>query len=144
VLPIALLSAAAGATTSLVPMGTLQVFGFAAEVLELQPSAWLGGVLALTGAMFAGGLVFGGYFAALTRLGLEETQAFTALAHPGFKHFIRFRVRADGSAVDGWVIGLEDPLDADAKPVLVDRFRWVARAGDADRTRLDADQTIAD
>jgi len=144
VLPIALLSAAAGATTSLVPMGTLQVFGFAAEFFGLQPSAWLGGVLALTGAMFAGGLVFGGYFAALTRLGLEETQAFTALAHPGFKHFIRFRVRADGSAVDGWVIGLEDPLDGRGKPVLVDRFRWTVADVDADRTRLDAEMTLTD
>lgn len=143
-LPIVLLSSLAGATTSLIPMGTLQVFAFAAEHLELQPNAWLGGVLALTGAMVAGGLVFGGYFAALTRLGLEETQAFTALAHPGYKHFVRFRVKADGSAVDGWVIGIADPLDPRCKPVLVDRFRWVVDPEAAKSPPVSADATIVD
>jgi len=144
VFPIALLSAAAGATTSLIPMGTLQVFEFAAIHLELQPNAWLGGVLALTGAMLAGGLVFGGYFAALTRLGLEETQAFTALAHPGYKHFIRFRVKADGSAVDAWVIGIADPLDRRAEAVLVDRFRWVVDPKAARSASAPADATLVD
>ena len=77
--------------------------------------------------MLFGGFTFGAYLSALTKLGLEETQAFTALAHPGFKHFVRFRVRADGSAVDGWVIGLRDPLAQNEEPVLVDRFTWRTR-----------------
>ncbi len=150
-LPIAALSATAGALTSLVPMGALALFGFAARQWELAPNALLGATVALFAAMVMGGFVFGGFFAATTRLGLEETQAFTALAHPGFKHFIRFRVRADGSAVDGWVIGLADPLADRFEPVLVDRFTWRAkgsaarsaapaaadRAGAADATWVD-------
>ena len=56
----------------------------------------------------------------LTLLGLEETQAFTALDHPGFKHFLRLRVRKDGSAVDYWCLGLTDPLAPGAKPELID------------------------
>ena len=51
-------------------------------------------------------------------------QAFTALDHPGFKHFVRLRVRADGSGIDGWCIGAADPLGAGQKPVLVDHFAW--------------------
>ncbi len=60
----------------------------------------------------------------LSALGLESTLAITALAHPGFKHFVRMRVRRDGSRVDAWVIGLTDPLARDAKPVLVDSWSW--------------------
>ena len=132
VLPIALLATAAGGLTSLVPMGVLALFRFAAERSEQVPSALLAGVLILLTAMVVGGFVFGGFFAMTTRLGLEETQGFTALAHPGFKHFIRFRVRADGSAVDGWVIGLADPLAPGAEPVLVDTFTWRAPGGSAE------------
>jgi hypothetical protein len=33
-------------------------------------------------------------------------------------------VRADGRGVDGYCIGLTDPLAADAKPELVDTFSW--------------------
>jgi hypothetical protein len=64
--------------------------------------------------------VFGSFLGLLTFLGLEETQAFTALDHPGFKHFLRLRVRKDGSAVDLWCLGLTDPLAPDAKPELID------------------------
>jgi hypothetical protein len=78
----------------------------------------------LLAAVFGGAFVFGAYLAALTRLGLEHTQAFTALDHPGFKHFLRLRVRADGSAVDIWCIGLSNPLASDARPVLVDALTF--------------------
>jgi hypothetical protein len=71
--------------------------------------------------------LFGAYLALLTGFGYEHTQAFTALDHPGFKHFMRYRVRADGSAVDGWCIGLVDPVREDAAPVLVDTFTWRSR-----------------
>jgi hypothetical protein len=60
----------------------------------------------------------------LTRLGLEHTQAFTALDHPGFKHFLRLRVRADGRGIDLWCVGLVDPLGPDAEPTLVDGASW--------------------
>jgi hypothetical protein len=69
-------------------------------------------------------LGFGTFLMVLTIAGLEQHQAFSALAHPGYKHFMRLRVRRDGSAVDGWVIGKVDPLDADAPVVLIDRYRW--------------------
>ena len=73
--------------------------------------------------VFAGAFVFGAYLALLTLLGYENTQAFTALDHPGFKHFVRLRVRADGRGIDGWCIGATDPL-GDKEPVLVDQFTW--------------------
>jgi hypothetical protein len=81
-------------------------------------------VLALLLCAFGGSWIFGAYLALLTRLGLEHTQAFTALGHPGFKHFLRLRVRKGGQHVDGWCIGLSDPLDPDQKPELVDQFSW--------------------
>jgi hypothetical protein len=81
------------------------------------------GAVTLAIGVAAGTLVFGVYLALLTLLGYENTQAFTVLDHPGFKHFVRLRVRADGRGVDGWCIGAADPLGGGA-PVLVDRFRW--------------------
>jgi len=83
--------------------------------------------LSLAAAAFVGAFVFGGYLSALTLLGHENTQAFTALDHPGFKHFVRLRIRADGSAVDGWCLGLVDPLRENEQPVLVDSFTWKCR-----------------
>lgn len=93
-------------------------------------AAVLGPALAvgsLVVASLVGAFVFGAYLSTLTLLGHENTQAFTALDHPGFKHFVRLRVRADGSAVDGWCLGLVDPLRADEQPVLVDSFTWTCR-----------------
>jgi hypothetical protein len=57
---------------------------------------WLVAALGLTVTVVVGVGVVGVYMALLTRLGLEETQAFTTLDHPGFKHFLRLRVRSDG------------------------------------------------
>ena len=70
----------------------------------------------------AGAFVFGGYLALLTVLGYENLHAFTVLDSPGFKHFVRLRVRADGRGIDGWCIGAVDPLGERGKPVLVDHF----------------------
>lgn len=75
-------------------------------------------------AVFGSVFLFGAYLALLTRSGLEHTQAFTALDHPGFKHFLRLRVRRDGSAIDGYCIGLVDPLAPGSEPVLVDHFSF--------------------
>lgn len=87
---------------------------------------WASKAAALTGASVLGAFLFGAYLALLTRLGYENTQAFTALDHPGFKHFVRLRVRADGSAIDGWCIGCPDPVSG-RDPVLVDTFTWNCR-----------------
>jgi hypothetical protein len=81
-------------------------------------------LLLLVLGIFVGTFFYGGYLAALTWLGLENTQAFTALGHPGFKHFLRLRVRRDGSAIDVWCIGLVSPLRLNEPAVLVDRFTW--------------------
>lgn len=122
VLPIAL--AAAVLTVSL----SIGATEFLNETLAiLRPSAtlrlllWLGTLLV---GVSAGIFVFGGYLTLLTLLGYENTQAFTVLDHPGFKHFVRLRVRADGSGIDGWCVGAADPLAANAQPVLVDQFSW--------------------
>jgi hypothetical protein len=89
-------------------------------------TSWMTMLGLLIGAVFLGAWCFGSYLALLTLLGLENTQAFTALDHPGFKHFLRLRVRRDGRHVDGWCIGLTDPLATNAEPELVDRFTWQA------------------
>ena len=126
-IPIGLLAGLSGAATAFVPSVTLWLLSWVQEHLGFEPSALIGASVSLLVAVLFGGFTFGAYLSALTKLGLEETQAFTALAHPGFKHFVRFRVRADGSAVDGWVIGLRDPLAQNEEPVLVDRFTWRTR-----------------
>lgn len=75
-------------------------------------------------AVYGGTLAFGTYLTLLTVLGLEQHQAFSALAHPGFKHFVRLRVRKSGEAIDGWVFGKVDPLNPTDPLLLVDRFTW--------------------
>ena len=120
-LKIAGLAALAGAFTGVVPALTAGMVAWGEHHFDGQLSTWLSGALTLAMAVFFGGFTFGAYLAALTRFGIEETQAFTALSHPGFKHFVRSRIQADGT-VDCWVIGLEDPLHKDARPVLVDHF----------------------
>jgi hypothetical protein len=77
--------------------------------------------------VFLASFVFGQYLAWLTRRGIEHTQAFTALDHPGYKHFLRLRVRADGKGIDGYCIGLTDPLAPGSAPELVDTFSWRPR-----------------
>ncbi len=96
------------------------VFVYLAESAHVTLPVWLIASLTFGVAVFYGAFVFGVFLAILTLLGLEETQAFTALDHPGFKHFVRLRVRRDGSAVDYWCLGLTDPLARDAKPELID------------------------
>ncbi len=88
----------------------------------------LGGVLAgvALASVVASG-AFGTYLMVLTLFGVENTQAFTALDHPGFKHFLRLRVRRDGRGIDVWCIGLTDPLRPGEAPVLVDAFFWPTR-----------------
>jgi len=66
--------------------------------------------------------VFGLYLMLLAVFGLEHQQAFTVLGHPGFKHFVRLCVHADGR-VEAWAIGKDDML-ADSAPLLIDRFEW--------------------
>ena len=85
------------------------------------------GVITFLVGVFAAAFIFGLYLALLTLLGYEHMQAFTVLDHPGFKHFVRLRVRADGKGIDGWCIGAADPLGELGHPVLVDQFSWRPR-----------------
>jgi len=110
----------AALVTALLPVGSTLALRFAARMADFSLPRPLLLFTGIMGAVFAGAWVFGAYLAFLTRFGYEHTQAFTALDHPGFKHFLRLRVRADGSGVDIFCIGLPNPLGEGAKPVLVD------------------------
>ena len=114
------LSLGAGLATATIPIFASLVIVRLALSAHVTLPIWVIATLTFAVAVFYGAFVFGAFLALLTLLGLEETQAFTALDHPGFKHFIRLRVRRDGSAVDYWCLGLTDPLAPDAKPELID------------------------
>ncbi|MFZ5890229.1 MAG: hypothetical protein ACOY0T_04095 [Myxococcota bacterium] len=113
-----------GLVTALIPMAASLAIHHLSGSLHVNTPLWCVATLTLLAAVFLGAWVFGAYLALLTRLGLEHTQAFTALDHPGFKHFVRMRVRADGKGVDGWCVGLTDPLRDGERAVLVDEFQW--------------------
>jgi hypothetical protein len=69
--------------------------------------------------------------ATIARLSLNLSQPFAALGEPGYKHFVRLRVREPErgpAVVDAFVIGVVDPVGGSA-PVLVDRFQWTAGKG---------------
>jgi len=100
-----------------------ETFDASMAAATLNPSPRAAALVVYGLAIFLGAWIFGAYLAALARFGLNNEQAFAALGHPGYKHFIRMRVRADGSAIDAWVIGLVDPL-GDPTPVLVDRVTF--------------------
>jgi hypothetical protein len=113
-----------GLVTAAVPVLVSLVIGRLATLCSASLPLWLLATLTLVVAAVVGAWIFGAYLSLLTRLGLENTQAFTALDHPGFKHFVRLRVRADGAGVDGYCIGLVDPLAPGERPRLIDRFSW--------------------
>jgi hypothetical protein len=121
VLPVAF--AAAAVTAALPSLASLLVKHLLLR-LHFDPTVYVVASATLVLTVFAASYVFGFYLAHLTRRGIEHTQAFTALDHPGYKHFLRLRVRADGRGIDGYCIGLTDPLGEDAKPELVDVFTW--------------------
>jgi hypothetical protein len=121
VLPVAF--AAAALTASLPILASLLVKHLLLR-LHFVPTVYVVASATLVLTVFAASYVFGFYLAHLTRRGIEHTQAFTALDHPGYKHFLRLRVRADGKGIDGYCIGLTDPLGEGAKPELVDVFKW--------------------
>jgi hypothetical protein len=116
---IAFLSALTGVFMGLLPVLAGYFFDFAASLGGAHPAAIVRSLALFSIAVFGGAFAFGTYLAALALFGLNHDQAYAALGHPGYKHFVRMRVHADGSAVDLWVIGLEDPL-RDREPVLVD------------------------
>ena len=124
VLPLALTTAA---LVAMLPILSSYLIAHALVQLGLTATALLVTLLTLALSTFIGAYIFGAYLTLLTRLGFEHTQAFTALDHPGFKHFLRLRVRADNAGIDGYCIGLTDPLGSPDDPVLVDSFQWRPR-----------------
>jgi len=112
----------------------------AVPVLAETLLSWLGGdaltptahvAIGLLLSLYPATLGFGAFLMVLTIVGLEQNQAFSTLAHPGYKHVVRMRVRKDGSAVDTWVFGKVDTLDDKADIVLVDHHTWNNPAFDA-------------
>lgn len=104
-----------GIALGLLPTGLRLALG------RLVPTLAGDGAVVLVYAFLAA-LVFGLFMTVLTLVGLEHQQSFSALGHPGFKHFVRMRVQGDGT-IDAWVIGKDDPL-SEADPVVIDRFSW--------------------
>jgi hypothetical protein len=120
-IPVAVFIAGSSILTRLFLESTL------AHLVSEGLAVWAAATCELAVAAYVGAFLFGAYLAFLTFFGFENTQAFTALDHPGFKHFVRLRVRADGSAIDGFCMGLVDPVREGEKPVLVDTFTWKSR-----------------
>jgi len=117
---VALLATAAGVLMALVPTATHAGFDALLGWLGVSASPKTAALVVFALSIFGGAWVFGLYLAALARFALNHDQAFAALGHPGYKHFVRIRVQRDGSRVDAWVVGLVDPL-GDPTPVLVDQ-----------------------
>jgi hypothetical protein len=126
---VALLALLVGVLLGLLPVLAHALFDLSMSWAAVKPSPRAAALVVYGLAIVAGAWIFGAYLALLARFGLNNEQAFAALGHPGYKHFVRFRVRADGSAIDAWVIGLVDPL-GDPKPILVDRVRFRPKARD--------------
>lgn len=86
--------------------------------------------VALLVSTLASGAAFGAMLATIAGLSLNLSQPFAALGEPGFKHFVRMRVREPDrgpATIDVFVIGTVDPLRG-TPPVLVDRFQWKVEA----------------
>jgi hypothetical protein len=132
---VMLLASAAGVLMALVPMLTHAGFDRTLAWLGVSPSPKMAAILVYALSIFGGALVFGSYLAALAFFGLNHDQAFAALGHPGYKHILRLRVRADGSAVDAWAIGLVDPMGT-PKPVLIDHLTFNAAPSTPRASRL--------
>ncbi len=126
---VAMLALVVGVLLGLVPMLSRAAFEASMSRAALSPSPRAAALVVYALAIFVGAWIFGAYLAALARFGLNNEQAFAALGHPGYKHFVRLRVRADGSAIDAWVIGLIDPL-GDPTPVLVDQVTFRTRTAE--------------
>jgi hypothetical protein len=124
---VVLLAAAAGLLMALVPVATHALFNAVRGWLHFSPSPKTRAVLVYALSILGGAWVFGLYLAALARLGLNHDQAFAALGHPGYKHFVRMRIRKDGSRIDAWVIGVTDPL-GDPTAELVDYVTFAPEA----------------
>ncbi len=129
------LSALTGIAIGLVPPLVHAAVGLATTRLGIAMPDWAEAAVPYVLSVYTGTLAVGTFLMMLTILGLEQHQAFSALAHPGYKHFVRLRVRRDGSRVDGWVLGRVDPLSKTDRVVLVDSFTWTNPKASAAHSR---------
>jgi hypothetical protein len=123
-------SVATGAMLALVPVGLGRAL---ANVVT--GGVWALGVLVALGVatIVCGGL-FGAFLALLAAIGVNHEQPWAALGVPGFKCFVRMRVREiDGepTRIDAWVIGQVDPVRR-SPPRIVDRFAFSSDRGAVD------------
>jgi len=123
-LRIALLSTLTGLVMGFLPTQAHVIAALLVRAMKISASNVELAGFAYAIAVYGGTLALGTYLMLLTVLGLEQHQALGALAHPGYKHFVRLRVKRDGSAIDAWVLGRVDPLHAKDPVVLVDKFSW--------------------
>lgn len=123
-------SVATGAMLALVPVGLGR-----ALASVVTGGVWALGVLVALGVatIVCGGL-FGAFLALLAAIGVNHEQPWAALGVPGFKCFVRMRVREiDGepTRIDAWVIGQVDPVRR-SPPRIVDRFAFSSDRGAVD------------
>jgi hypothetical protein len=83
---------------------------------------WLDILRPVLAYAFLASFLLGLFLLVLALVGLEHHQAFAALGHPGYRHFVRLCVHPSGR-IEGFVIGKDDPLGP-GPPVLIDRFVW--------------------
>ncbi len=103
------------------PLLALAPLGVGWLLSRLMPTL-ASGLLDVVVSAFVGPLIIGHFLLVLVMTGLEHHQAYAVLGHPGFKHFVRMCVHADGR-VEAWTIGKEDTL-GEGPPALIDRFEW--------------------
>lgn len=72
--------------------------------LHLNP--YLKGIVIFLGGVVVGGLLFGIYFALVARFGGLANNAFSPIAHQGYKGFLRFRIDSQGT-LHGYMIGTD-------------------------------------
>lgn len=67
---------------------------------------YLKGWFIFGGGVVVGGLLFGIYFTLMARVGRLANNAFSAIAHQGYKGFLRFRIDSQGT-LHGYMIGTD-------------------------------------
>lgn len=71
-----------------------------------ESNPYMQGLWLVVGGILVGGLLFGLFFYLMSRAGLMANNAFSTLAHEGYKGFLRFRIDTDGN-LHGYMIGTD-------------------------------------
>lgn len=95
---------ALSATYSIVHILAAATLFWIGGYFHLNP--YLKGIVVFAGGVVVGGLLFGIYFALVARFGGLTNNAFSAIAHQGYKGFLRFRIDSKGT-LHGYMIGTD-------------------------------------